>query len=375
MADSSSTSNSDPRPPIRFGVPWGLIGAIVLIVAVEAALRLIGPIKLIAFASDEGQYRAVRDFIDAQGPADVALIGSSQFREAIAMPRLTESIEKYAGHDIWAANYSMRGARVDVLDAAVRYLLRQPRPPKLIIVGFSPRDLRAKEPDWPRVAIFWTPADWLREFREHREVLSVMPIVVRNEAGRGLWSLRYREEISLWVQRHFARLGVDASEDRDPIIGEMTAQHVGPKGLAYFEEKGVSKRRLFDRVADSYLFDQPPTPPAQMQQRLVSLASQFDRADCRGLWIEMPVAAPLAERLKQTKLKSAFETAVHNAIVGRPIDYIVAEDRPVQFDKTEFRDLQHLNLPGAQRMSDWVASEIVSRVKPNQRSTTQPSER
>jgi len=368
VADSSSTSSS--KPPIRFGAPWGLLGAIVLLVAVEAALRIIGPIKLIAFASDEGQYRAVRDFVDAQGPADVALIGSSQFREAIAMPRLTESIEKCAGHDIWTANYSMRGARVDVLDAAVRYMLRQPRPPKLIIVGLSPRDLRLKEPDWPRVAIFWTPADWLREFRGHREVLDVLPIVVRNEAGWGLWSLRYREEISLWLQRRFTRFGVDASEDRDPIIGEMTAQHVGPKGLAYFAEKGVSKKRLLDRVADSYLFELPPQPPAEMQARLNALASQFNRPDRPGLWIEMPVATLLETRLKQTRLKSAFETAVHDAILGRAIDYVPDKDRPVQFAKTEFRDLQHLNLPGAQRMSDWVASEIVRRVESTDRSTT-----
>lgn len=343
-------------------MPWGFIGAAVLVVAVELALRGIGRMKLIAFATDEGQYHAARDTIDAQGPAEVSLIGSSQMREGVSMPFLLSELKQLTGRQAWAANYAMRGARVDVLDAAVRYLKRQPHPPKLIVVGISARDIRAEEPDWPRVAIFWSPADWWAEFKQRRATaLGVLPVVVRSEVGRAIWSLRYREEISLWTRRHFARFGVDADEENNPILGETTTQHLGKRGVSTFLAGLVPLHRMFDAAKDSYLLDHSPRPPKVMLQRLQMLANNF-RAEPASLWVEMPVAIPLREVLDRVGQIEAFNTAVIQTVHGKAIDFQPVAAEPALANKL-FRDLQHLNRNGAKLFSRWLAGEIVKHLK------------
>ncbi|MGC4030881.1 MAG: hypothetical protein QM754_03915 [Tepidisphaeraceae bacterium] len=156
MAAASSTSNSDaapaaatpvahgPRPQPRFGFPWAVVLALLVVAGVEVYLHTFPKMKLIAYASDEGQYHAVRDTVDAIGPAEVALIGSSQMREGVTMPLLIAETEKRLGRRVTLSNYAVRGARLDGFDAIVQFLQRQPVPPKLIIVGVSQRDLRRR---------------------------------------------------------------------------------------------------------------------------------------------------------------------------------------------------------------------------------------
>ena len=365
MADSSSTSSSKP---VHIGVPWGLIGALVIVIGVEFVLRGVGRMKLIAFASDEGQYHAVRDTIDAQGPAEVALIGSSQMRESVFMPLLLENLKMLKGRPVWAANYAMRGARVDVVDAAVRYLKRQPNPPQLIVVGLSARDLRATQPDWPRTAIFWSIRDWWREVSvrgHHEAAAAVLPIVVRSETGRVLWSLRYREEISLWMQRKFARFGVDGSEDNNPILGQATAQHLGKRGTVVYSGGRVPLHKLFNHARVSYLTGQSAKTPRDMQQRLQALAAQF-KSSPGGLWVEMPVAKPLMQWLIKVGQKSAFDASIAEALRGSPIPFLNYDDQQAAgaLRREKFRDLQHLNRTGAQQFSRWLATQIAPLLSP-----------
>ena len=357
MAAASSTSSS--KSPAACGKPWALLLALLIIAGVEVGLHRIPRMHLIAYSSLEGQYHAVRDIIDANGPAEVALVGSSQMREGVSMPVLIDKVRRLNGSRVPIANYALRGARVDVMDAVVRYLQSRKNPPKLIIVGVSARDLRATDPDWPRMAIFWRPTDWWREFHKSGwRMTDYLPIVIRNEVAEVSDTLRYREEISLKIQRCFKRFGVNASEEPNPILGQETMQNSGALGLRTLEHAKIPLHKIRDSARESYLLNRKPSPLPAMMNRLKSLAAQLGRGHNAGLFVEMPVADYLQVLLNSSKQAKAFQHAMAAIVSTSHVPYIPAQQELFKPTRADFTDMQHLNRAGSVAFAKWLARPL-----------------
>ncbi|HEX8322565.1 MAG TPA: hypothetical protein VF595_01510, partial [Tepidisphaeraceae bacterium] len=337
--------------------------ALLIVAVFELFLHTRDPMRLIAYASDEGQYHAVRDTIDAQGPAEVALVGSSQMREGVIMETLQAELQKRLGRAVHVANYATRGARLDAMAAVVQYLQKQPKPPQLIVVGLSPRDLRADTIDWPRVALFWDFSDWRAAYGQAGwPVTDVLPVVIRNAAGRVLHTLRYREEISLTLQRLFTPLGVVAREGGNPILGQLTDQHEGGRGLRSLASSQRPIRRLLDRAKDSYLVKEPPAPRPAMAGSLRDLTHALAADPTRGLLVQMPVAEHLQAFLDQAGQTAAFQAAVSAEAGANGLMYIPVDQQGFRPTNDHFSDLQHHNRPGAEAYAGWLANVIADRL-------------
>jgi hypothetical protein len=354
-----------PQPHAKLGFPWALVSALLIVLAVECFLHTRNRLDLIAYASDEGQYHAVRDTIRAEGPADVALVGSSQVQQGIVMPLLVEELEKKLGKPVRVANYATRGARPDAMNAVVRYLQKQPTPPKLIVVGVGPRDLRAESVDWPRVALFWDAADWAAAYRRYGFISTdLLPVVFRNEAGKFLYSLNYREEISLTIKRAFQKVGfnLDTDDGNNPIRGEVVYQHIGSRGQRSLANTNVSLKRILLNAQSQYLFNKPAKPIPAMAAATKDLVQALGRSPQASLLVQMPVAEALQNQIIQSGQAKAFGTLVTTLSADARVPFIPADEQNLSLTNSDFYDLQHLNRPGAEKFSRWLANRIADRM-------------
>lgn len=354
-----------PQPHTKLGFPWALVSALLIVLAFEVFLHTRDRLSLIAYASDEGQYHAVRDTIRAIGPAEVALVGSSQVQQGVVMPTLVEELQTKLGRPVRVANYATRGARPDAMNAVVRYLQKQPTPPKLIVVGVGPRDVRAESIDWPRVALFWDAKDWAAAYRRYGFVATdLLPVVIRNEAGRVLYSLNYREEISLSLKRLVQKTGlnVDADEGNNPILGQVVYQHIGSRGQRSLATTSASLRRILQNAQGQYLFNKPSKPIPVMAGAMKDLAQALGRSPEASLLVQMPVADALQKQIIQSGQAKAFAALMASVSSATRVPFIPAAEQKLALTDSDFFDLQHLNRPGAEQFSRWLANQIANRM-------------
>lgn len=341
--------------------------AILIVIVVELFLRTRDRQHLIAYpelgvgGDQTVTYYAVREYIELSSEGDVVLVGSSQMREGVVMPRLIRRVDQQLGRPVRIRNYATRGARADVMDAVVQQILEQSSKPSLIVIGLSVRDLRTQTLDLPRMAIFWNLSDWWQALREFGSpVTTVLPIVIRNEVSRISYTLRYRDQLAIDLSKPLARwFGYSVSREPNPIIGEMSWQHVGRRGLRDLVEPRISPRRMLIMARQSYAYEEGPKPSEPQTRRLQSMIRRIDASGVPGVIVEMPVADYLREDLHARKLSEGFQRSVRTLVNGTSMRFIPVSEQPFQPDRTHFVDLQHLNLPGAERFSDYLADLIV----------------
>jgi hypothetical protein len=364
VAATSSTSSSSTRRATGF--PSAFVLTIVIVIAFELYLRTRDAEELIAYpelgigGDQTVTYKAVREYIALEGAANVALVGSSQMRENVVMPRLIESVRAKVGRDITVRNYATRGARADVMNAVVDELLDQPVKPDLIVIGVSVRDLRTQELDLPRLALFWDTREWLAESRSLGwSTTRVLPTVVRNELGRISYTLRFRDQLAIDVSRPLAPVfGYPVDREPNPIVGEVSWQHMGGRGLRNLVEPNISPRRMLNLSRESYAYQDGPKPSEPQTRRLQSMIRRIESADVRAVLVEMPVADYLENDLAARKLTTSFDRSVRSLVAGTRIRYITTAEQPFQPGHAHFVDLQHLNRPGAELFGDWLAEVI-----------------
>jgi len=372
VAATSSTSSSDfPKATgVNPCVPTAFLLAIAILIAFELFLRTRDPHTLIAYpkrAAGDDQtvtYKAVREYIALDGPAEVALVGSSQMREGVTMPVLIDEIRARAGRDLRVANYAARGARADAMEAVVHYLLSQPTKPRLIVIGLSVRDLRTDDLDLPRMAVFWNARDWWRETGKIGwRATDVLPIVIRNEASQVSWTLRFRDQLAIELVKPFARFGISVESEGNPIVGEQTLQHAGSRGLRNLTEIRIAPRRMLAAARLSYDYPAGPKPSETMTLRLRSLLQQIELAGVRAIIVEMPVADRLKTDLTRVGLLKWFNRSVTTLTIETPIRFIPTTAQPIQPGPEHFSDLQHHNRIGAELFSQWLAGEMAGELE------------
>lgn len=375
MAATSSTSSSDPR---KHGFPYAFALAILIVIGLELFLRTRDSQQLIAYpelgigGDQTVTYKAVREYIALDGAADVALVGSSQMREDVVMPQLIQHVRERTGRDVTVRNYATRGARADVMSAVVGELLDQPTKPDLIIIGLSVRDLRTQDIDLPRLALFWDAREWWSEAQTIGwSATSVLPTVVRNELGEFSHTLRYRDQLAIDISKPFAPVfGYSVDREPNPIVGEGSWQHIGGRGLRNLVDPKVSPRRMLYLARESYAYADGPKPSEPQTRRLQSMIRRIEASGVRAVLVEMPVADYLENDLAARGLPKAFDRSVRSLLEGTRIPYIPTADQPFKPGHAHFVDLQHLNRPGAEQFSDWLAGLIAGELRSSP--TTRP---
>jgi hypothetical protein len=345
--------------------------AIGIVIAFEIFLHTRPRESLIPYTTDLGQYQAVREYIETRGLAEVALVGSSQMREGVVMPRLIDLITKQAGRHVTVANYATRGARIDGFEAVIDEVLSRPTKPRVIVVGLGVRDLRAEGPDLPRIATFFDLGDWWREYRRSGwRATDVLPQAVRNELGRAVFTLRFRETIGTRIKdvvgRSLRLPELQYTPEPNPITGGATLQHEGTRGTNSLATTKQAMRRVFGRAKENYNWTLPAEPTPAMRDRLRSAVAKLDAFSAAGgrvILIEMPVAAVWRKQLDDAGFHAPFDAAVRAAVSGTAVQYVPADGIPLTMTDAEFSDLQHHNRPGAEKFSDWLAGLISQQLR------------
>lgn len=367
--DESSEPRSTHRTEARF--PRAFLLAIGIVIAFEIFLHTRSPRAMIAYpptgaATDQTiTYTAVRQFME-QEPAEVALIGSSQMREGVVMPKLTEAVRARVGREVRIANYATRGSRVDAMQAAVQHLLDQEHRPKLLVIGLATRDLRTQVLDTERMALFWDFDEWLKyeQARLGWDATRYLPTVVRNEAGKACYTLRYREQLAIEATRPFAKaFGIKLARESNPIIGEMSSQHLYGKGERSLADPKVNPKRLFDGAWKQHAYEEGPRPSDPMAERLQTMLRQIQASGVRAIVVEMPVASYLETELTKHGLLQAFDRSVTSLTQRAGVRYIPCAQQSFQPGLEHFSDTQHLNRPGGEGFGDWLAGEIAAELR------------
>ncbi len=138
--------------PVPFKrLPKATLLAIALLIGVELFLRTIPVERLLprptsgpGVHTDSGQF-SVLAMIDARGSTDIALVGSSMMREAVNVPRMRETLRTRFHRKLTVGDYSVRGAKIEEIAAITHELFTSKRPPKLIFIGLSLRDLQVDD--------------------------------------------------------------------------------------------------------------------------------------------------------------------------------------------------------------------------------------
>ena len=371
----------------RSSPPYALALSLLLIIAFEIWFRSWPIERRVAYRDESDQGVAVRNQIDAGPMPEVAIVGSSMAYQGIAVPELAARLTDERGRPVSVGNFAVRGGRVDLAEAVVREILRQPTKPKVIVVGIAMRDMREYGLAYDQLANFWTLGEWRHETRLAKGswLTDQLPQVVRNEVGRYWQTLRCRTAVSLAAQSLF----IDTPLEPMPARGGRPTQHEGSRAekslandLKLFSTK--SMKRLMLRT---YRPELPATPPHLLSDRVGKIITACDRAQVRLIFVDMPLSRPLRDLLdnaqKASKNRDAskdFDIAYHkvmNAWARRgKVPFVQWDHRRIAWSNELFFDAQHLNLAGAIRMSTAISGLIAEElgVKHEQPATTQAAE-
>jgi hypothetical protein len=351
VAATSSTFNSD-SPPAKPSLPWAFLLALAILAAFEASLHFVDVRRLIHYNDNDSQRHAVRDRAQHGLAPELVFIGSSQTRHAVVMPEIIPQIRSRIGRPIEIGNYALRGDKVDAFYYVARELAQSPRPPKMMIVGISIRDLRGVEPAWPSIAPFLTFRDWFNEFI-HRpsRVASILPEVVRNHAFGWCRTLRYRYGLQQWVVPPF----VDIIDQGDIAQGELARElSYRSRNLVDFP---IRRSRLRSMMRSSFEFDEPAQPNKIMRHYLDRLLKLAKEHDIQMVLMEIPVSQQLTANLPR-QFEQKFRNALQAIAEENNIPLWRCDAADLQLTDYHFYDAQHLNYQGAQRFGN----ELVRRL-------------
>ncbi len=372
MADSSSTSSSErsqlPETGIRrddrraHGLPWALLMAITLLALAEMGVRQMNPTSLIVSRDDSDQARAVRDVISLDEPFDVAFLGSSMMYQGINVPDLQAKLRNATGQETRVRNFAVRGGRMDVFAATVRHLLRQENKPRLFVIGTSIRDLRDYDLDLDRLSLFWNVQDFRTITRERGyRATKYLPTVIRNEIEPHFSLLKYRNALSLQIERLFVRVNSEPM----PVLGKSPSQHLGSKRdevLTLDEFKSSSNKR---RMAQAYRVDLPPQPSETFTRCIDQIIDDCRKADVKVIFLDMPINRLMRgliinadKKHKSDQIEPAYRAAMAEHCTARGVAFLTSEDLGLTWEDNEFFDSQHLNYAGAVKLGDALLPAI-----------------
>ena len=350
----SATASPPPDELPPKGFPWAFVLALLILLGVDVGLRFINPKRVIAYEPGVQEYHAVRTYIDTLGPAEVAFVGSSQTREGILAGEVRRIIESSGAGSVEVANYGVAGMRPDGVDQVVHRITRDRRPRQIILYGVSPRDLRCKARDWPRLAAFWSVSDWYENYDANpQQIGRLLPDVIRKDLSRVSRTLAYRESL----RQHLTRWITGQEPWRPYVFGEaLTPRHQMKISL--------DRRRILESALLAYLANDGLNRRGERpSDRIVTDALERLVSRCRGagvelVFYELPVAEMLLERLPEG-LYADYLRKMRRLSRADGVRFVPLKELQLEFDRSEFHDFTHLNQKGAAKLSKAIAEQLL----------------
>jgi len=353
MASSSSTSSFDGTK-LPGGVPWAFIGAVAILLAVEVAVRLAPPARVIPYRGGLEEHFAIANYLHRVGAADVGFVGSSMTRAGIAAPQVREELEAVTGQSLYIANYGASGATADETSAIVHYMVRRNALPRLLMYEVSPPHFRPSTSFRLRkVAIFWGLHDWIGAWHlSPRQRMRVMPIVVRNEIGDRYLTFRYRDRFRYLAQE---LIGFSRALPA-PMAGRLPQNWHQRASFAQASEE--RRERLVLRWLQGNSID----PEARLNEELVAdMRRTLETA--RRLKIPMVLyEMPLTATARQTLPPHFFDdfyALMEDFSQRYGVPFIRIEDLGIELTDEDFADPSHLNRQGAMRLTQALTQRVI----------------
>ncbi len=348
-------NRGDPRNRRRAAVPWGLVGMLGLIVAIEGRvarnwLDLSDPVSL--------SWRFSAEAAATQAPgSDVIFLGDSLVKHGL-VPTVFERATGRRAVNLSAARgpallsyFLFRRA----LDAGAR--------PSAVILNAKPAVLLG---GLDYNARYWQEELSLREGAELVQMTRRVPFVVSALMGRLLPSLRSRLEI-----RSSLLAAVRGQTDPLPAINRVlwrnwTVNSGANVAAAHSSFQGEVAPAVEGRLHTS-VFHVDPTN-AEAIERFMKLAAQ---QKIPVFWLMSPSSPHLQDLRDQSGADSRYEQFVRAVQSRYPQGMSVLDGRRAGYPATLFVDATHLNGSGAVALSHSVATAIGLEL-PRSRPTTAP---
>ena len=337
-------------------VSWGLAGAFIAAIGLEIGLRCADPKDLIAYGSaDMIEYKAVRQYLDVQGPADVSFLGDSRARESISVPLVKDYCASTLMRPVTVANYACGGARTCHIEEIVRYILKQEHKPKLLLYGMSPRTLIAHDYDLRRSAIYWNIADMLKNSElSMKEKINFLPSVLRQEIDKHYWTFRYRDKpgevIYNWISLKLLKVGVSC-----PINGELTIwQKYDNNSLV---TRSIKSEQIQSFVERLIVNEQIPMGE-ELVDNLENIIRLCEEADIPLVFFEVPLSEMLIEHYP-SRFYEDYRELVSSISKKWQVPFVMVEDLGVSFSPEDFLEYSHLNLRGAEKFSSALCEGVL----------------
>ncbi|RUL89316.1 hypothetical protein [Tautonia sociabilis] len=328
----------------RSTIPLGLLGALILVVAIEAS-RADRPIDRQTKTGLAWQFGAEAAAEPAVIGARVLCLGDSRMKLGVLPVVLEDRI------GLPAYNLAVPGAPASATVILLEKALRAGAKPSLLVVNFDENLLavspRERVSEWPELL---GPGDWLGLARRSGD----LDFVLRVGLGMILPSWRDREAIR---ERIVAALG---GRER-PILPELRAldrnwrRNLGAQ-VATPGERVPSSTAFIDSGATPRSRGWRPHPiNAQAVHRLCSLA---DRLGITVAWLLPPSRADWTDRRRSLGLTEAFDAFVAEVLDAHP-NVVVVDGRSAGFPDAAFRDPTHLDGLGASSLSESLADALL----------------
>jgi hypothetical protein len=359
MDRPSSTSSSDatppPPPPHRFGVPWALLGALVLLLAFDVALRFVSPYKLIAYRNGLDEHFAAAQYVTAHRVPQIVFLGSSMTRTGIDAPTVRRQLRIPLGRDVPIGNFGMSNAVADEFLAAFRHMRRKGDLPRVLLVEVGPRTFReARGYRLNEKAAFLRAADLPAAYRRYGSAANeLLPHVVRNHLEDVSLTTRYRKRFRFLAQEHL--LNVPPSPA--PMAGKVPRRVEGRATMA-------ARRRQQASLAAWMELDMPDGRFPLDQQLATDLESLVAEAKSAGVVVilyEMPWWPPSYDRLP-AGTHEAFLSLADGIARRHGIPFIRASEVNVDLADRDFEGVYHLTADGAERFSEALVRDRLGQV-------------
>ncbi|MGE5610214.1 MAG: hypothetical protein ACM359_13250 [Bacillota bacterium] len=354
MASSSSTSSSKLLYPPA-GFPWALVGAGLILVAVEVLFRLAAPTKVIPYSSNAlEEHLAVANYLSDVRPADVGFIGSSMTREGVAAPLVREQLQSALGRRVYVANYGASALVADEANAIVRYMLQHRTVSRLLIYEVGLHHFRPSiSSRATRVAIFWSLRDWFEDWAQSgKPATRVLPVVIRHEVGQWWRTLRYGRQLEHWAGEW---LGL-AKGSRVPMRGDHSGKWRSKANLA---ANSTRRESLVRRWVGGHLRG---GRYAKMDPELVQCLEQTLQM-CRDHHIslvlyEVPLSASVRAKVPP-KVYEEFYALIDQLASTYGVPFYRLADLELQFGDEHFADATHMNRHGATLLTEALTEKVI----------------
>ena len=350
MEQPSSTSSSN----IRGKLPWALLLALGIFVGLECALRVVPSDKLIPYHLDSLESQAVRHVLQANGPADICIIGSSRTREAISVPFFTNYLAQVFPEPVTLVNYACAGARADLVHTITKYMLNGAKKPKLVLYGITPRQFLSDMERQNLSAYFWDLKEWSSIRAGSTNTLTAyLPQVARNEMGK--WSLivRYRKKAGILLKTFFT----GHPQISSPLFGQPTEWHHNEPHVSLVNRPLSDERvewyvKLFLDRAGSY----PLTDSKEAHVRaVVQLCKQ---RNIPIVFFEVPTS-PLLKNHLPRDVYPEFRRRMQKIVEEKGVAYLDEAQLNLKLGEKHYLEESHLNEDGAKLLSKGLVDQVV----------------